>query len=556
MIGFGIWFASDRHTVQATADNPTSCTGQRFSDVCPADWFYPYVLDLVNRSAISGYGDNTFRPGNTITRGQIVKVLVISAGLDAALPSSATFSDVPTTNGFFSWVEKAVANGVSSGYACGGPGEPCDAQNRPYFRPNVAVNRGQIAKMIVQAKGWNPPNPSAQTFRDVPASSPYFRFVEYVAAQAVISGYTCGGASEPCPGQYFRPGGSTTRGQARKMISLAVSGAPTPGPQPTTPPTQPPPPGTTPSPLPTTPPQPVPTNGGYWTPPALPCTVLPADNIWNRNIRSQPLHPRSASYISSIGGGSVLHSDFSAGTWQGQYIGIPFDVVPANQPRVPMSFTWPGHSDAGPYPVPGNATIEGGASAGGDRHVIIVEAGTCTAYEMYASYPNGGGSWRAGVGARWSLTSNALRPDGWSSADAAGLPILPGLVRYDEVAAGAINHAIRFTTSHINQSYIWPARHSDGGSTDPNVPPMGLRLRLKASVDISSYPTQLQVILRALQDYGMILADTGDALNIAGTPDPRWNDQMLHQLEGLHASDFEAVDVSGLMIDPNSGQSR
>ena len=169
-------------------------------------------------------------------------------------------------------------------------------------------------------------------------------------------------------------------------------------------------------------------------------------------------------------------------------------------------------------------TIEGGPTTSGDRHVIVVQSGTCMEYELYHAQPQSNGSWNADTAARWSLASNALRPAGWSSADAAGLPILPGLVRYDEVASGVIRHAIRFTTANIAQGYVWPARHSDGSSTDPNVPPMGTRLRLKASVNISGFDAKTQVILRALQDYGMILADNGGRLNISGAPDSRWND--------------------------------
>ena len=524
ILGLGLALVADRAAVRAADDPATSCAGQRFNDVCPGDWHYPFVMDLVNRGAISGYSDGSFRPGNTITRGQIVKVIIVATGLSATIPGSPTFADVPTSNGFFQWVEIATAQGVISGYGCGGPGEPCDGQNRPYFRPNAAVNRGQIAKMIVQAQDWNPPNPTSQRFSDVAPGSPYYIYVDYVAARGVISGYADG---------TFRPGQATTRSQASKIISLAVSGAPTPGPSAT--------------------PQPVPTGSGYWNPPAsIPCPLFPADNIWNRNIRSLPVHARSNNFINNIGGGSVLHPDFGSGTWQGDRIGIPYMVVPGNQSRVPVSFQWPLESDPGLYPIPSNATIEGGS----DRHVLVVESGSCDVYEMYAAARNGNGSWDAGAGARWGLSGNTLRPNGWTSADAAGLPILPGLVRYDEVAAGAINHAIRFTTENINRSYVWPARHSDGSATDANVLPMGSRLRLKAGVNISSYPAQVQVILRALQDYGMILADTGDALNISGTPDPRWNDPTLLAMEGIRASDFEVVDVSSLMIDPNSGQSR
>ncbi|HEX6607061.1 MAG TPA: hypothetical protein VF276_09125 [Chloroflexia bacterium] len=360
--------------------------------------------------------------------------------------------------------------------------------------------------------------------------------MERAAANNAISGYNCGSPGEPCDGRsrpYFRPGSSVTRAQASKMIDLARRGGVPPTPQPTQPPPPPPPGGGA-------------TIGG--------CPLFPADNIWNRAVNTLPVHPNSAGYINSIGGGASLHPDFAAGSWNGAPIGIPVNVVPATQPLVPLNLgQWAGVSDPGPYPIPPNAAIEGGS---GDRHVLVVQSGTCLAVELYHADPAGGGAWNADTAARWSLTSNALRPNGWSSADAAGLPILSGLVYYDEVATGAIHHAIRFTTANIGQSYVWPARHSDGDSTDPNVPPMGTRLRLKASVDISGFDGKTQVILRALQTYGMILADTGGPLNISGAPDGRWNDELLNAMEAVHASDFEAVDTSSLMIDPNSGQSR
>jgi hypothetical protein len=291
-------------------------------------------------------------------------------------------------------------------------------------------------------------------------------------------------------------------------------------------------------------------------PPAGPCQVFPPDNYWNRTITHLPLHPQSAAYINSIGLNEVLHPDFARGSWQGETIGIPFIEVPGTQPRVPMTFQYASESDPGPYPVPTNAPIEGGPNALGDRHVIVIDRDNCVLYEMYKAYPNADGSWRAGSGAKWSLNSNALRRAGWTSADAAGLPIRPGLVTYDEVASGVIRHAIRFTTQRINSAYIWPARHSDGDFSDSNVPPMGVRLRLKAGVDISGYPARVRVVLQALKDYGMVLADTGGPLNISGTHDSRWNDAEMNQMEGIRAADFEVVDTSGMMVHPDSGQTR
>ncbi len=512
----------------------TSCSGTTFSDVCPSDWFYPYITNLTTLNAIAGYPDNTFRPNNQITRGQIMKVIVLATGISGTPPSTATFADVPTTNTFFPFVEVGTAHGLASGYPCGGAGEPCNAQSRPYFRPNASITRGQIAKMIVNAKGWTPYTPGNPTFRDVPTNNSYFGFVERVANYGVIAGYACGGAGEPCPGVYFRPFGSTTRAQASKVIDVARTL--------TSPPAT-----STPVPvLPTSTPQ----------PPAAGCVFLPADNIWHRNIAGLPVHANSANYMNSIGLGSILHPDFASGTWNGGPIGIPFIMVPGNQPRVPMSFLYTSQSEPGPYPIPANAPIQGGPNSTGDRHVIVVDQDTCIGYELFKAYPNADGSWHADAGAKWSLNTNVLRPNGWTSADAAGLPILPGLVRYDEVAAGYINHAIRFTSETINQSYIWPARHSDGSSSSSNAPPMGLRVRLKASTNISTYDPSVRVVLQALKDYGMILADSGTSLDIGGVPDSRWNDNVMHTLEQFHGSDFEAVDESSLMVDANSGQSR
>jgi hypothetical protein len=286
------------------------------------------------------------------------------------------------------------------------------------------------------------------------------------------------------------------------------------------------------------------------------CPMFPANNIWNRNIAAQPTHALSAAYIASMGNGSPLHPDFGAGLYNGGPIGIPYTTVPGNQPRVPITFDIDDQSDPGPYPIPTNVPIEGGPNSDGDRHVIVIERGSCTLYEMWASYPHPDGSWDAGSGAHWLLNSNVLRPAGWTSADAAGLPILAGLASYDEVATGVIRHALRFTVDETQEAYIWPARHLTYGYTDPNIPPMGLRLRLKANVNISAYPPQARVILQALKDYGMFLADNGSSIFLSGMPDERWDNDDLHTLQQIRGSDFEAIDESGLMIDPNSGQSR
>ena len=271
------------------------------------------------------------------------------------------------------------------------------------------------------------------------------------------------------------------------------------------------------------------------------CPMFPADNPWNQDISSLPVHPNSANYIASINstGNQYLHADF--GSFLGY--GIPYTVVPETQPLVPVTFDEYGdESDPGPYPIPPDAPIEGGTDSTGDRHVLVLNSGECKLYELYhARKDQSGPGWTAGSGAVFTMTSNVLRPEGWTSADAAGLPILPGLVRYDEVAAGAINHAVRFTVWRTQRAYIHPATHFASSFTDPNLPPMGLRLRLKASYDIARFTGQARVILQALKKYGMIVADNGSSWFITGASDSRWDDDDLNQLKTVPGSAFEAV---------------
>jgi hypothetical protein len=284
------------------------------------------------------------------------------------------------------------------------------------------------------------------------------------------------------------------------------------------------------------------------------CPLFPANNIWHTDISRLPVAANSANYIASIGLGGHLHPDFGSGLYNGEPIGIPYIVVPGNQPRVPVSFQYAGESDPGPYPLPATAPIEGGAQSTGDRHVLVVARGSCTLYEMFASYPQKDGSWRAGSGAVWHLTSNALRPATWTSADAAGLPILPGLLTYDEVAAGVITHALRVTVAQTRQAFLWPARHFASSRRSPNLPPMGLRLRLRASVNISAFSRIDQVILTALKRYGMFVADNGSSWYLSGSPDSRWNNDELHALASIPGSDFEAVDEAHLQIRADAGE--
>jgi hypothetical protein len=288
------------------------------------------------------------------------------------------------------------------------------------------------------------------------------------------------------------------------------------------------------------------------------CPVFPADNIWNARVDSLPVHGQSADYVNRIGAFDNVHADFGSGVWpEGSTspIGIPYVTVGAGQPDVAVEFTsWPGESDPGPYPIPSDAPVEGGPSASGDRHVIVVDVADCVLYELYRAFPNGDGTWRAANGARYDLRSNALRPAGWTSADAAGLPIFAGLVRYDEVASGVIRHAIRFTAPETRSAFTWPARHEASDITDPSYPPMGQRFRLKASFDTSGLSLQARVIAEAMKTYGIILADNGSPWYISGAPDERWDNDVLHELDVIAGSDFEAVDVSSLMADPDSGR--
>jgi uncharacterized membrane protein YgcG len=285
------------------------------------------------------------------------------------------------------------------------------------------------------------------------------------------------------------------------------------------------------------------------------CPVLPSDNIWNTPVASLALDPNSTAFINTIGATRGLHPDFGSGEWDGAPIGIPYTVVDSSQAEVTVSFDYADESDPGPYPVPPDALIEGGSQSSGDRHVLILDRGSCVLYELFAAYPQQNGSWQAGSGAIFDLASHSLRPDGWTSADAAGLPILPGLVRYDEVAAGEIRHALRFTAPQTRSEYVWPARHEASNLTGSQFPPMGQRFRLKGGFDLSRFSAPVRVILQAMKTYGLVLADNGSAWYISGVPDPRWdNDTLVGELAQVKGSDFEAVDVSSLMVNPDSGR--
>jgi len=294
------------------------------------------------------------------------------------------------------------------------------------------------------------------------------------------------------------------------------------------------------------------------------CPVFPANNYWNAPVDSLPLHPSSAAWVASVGAATNLHPDW--GNVLADNYGIPYATVGAAQPTVPITFPPEGYadeSDPGPFPIPPNAPIEGGSSGDGDRHVLVVDTGHCILYELYYAFPQGNGaSWSVYSSAKFDLRSNALRPASWTSADAAGLPIFPGLVRWEEVAAGSIDHAIRFTASAIwgrNASgfeYLWPARHGSGSSTDSTRPPMGARFRLKASFDISRFDPRTQVILRAFKKYGLVLADGGSNWYFQGVSDTAWPDTVLDELKSVAGGNFEVVDTSLLQVSPDSAEAK
>lgn len=294
-------------------------------------------------------------------------------------------------------------------------------------------------------------------------------------------------------------------------------------------------------------------------PPAR-CPTFPADDVWNTRVDHLPVHSRSDDYVSSIGADSSLHPDFGSGVWppgSDSPIGIPYVEIPEATPGVSIHYDAYGdESDPGPFPIPPDAPVEGGPTSTGDRHVIVVDRYRCELFELFDAHPGPGSGWTAASGARYDLTSSKLRPDGWTSADAAGLPIFPGLVTYDDVASGEITHAIRFTAPETQSAHVWPARHDASSSDDPELPPMGQRFRLEDSYDISGFSPQVQVILEAFKRYGIILADNGSPWYISGAPDERWDNDVLAELKQIPGDAFEAVDVSEMIIDPDSGQAK
>ncbi|HEX5824431.1 MAG TPA: hypothetical protein VFY18_08250 [Candidatus Limnocylindrales bacterium] len=280
-------------------------------------------------------------------------------------------------------------------------------------------------------------------------------------------------------------------------------------------------------------PAPPPTGGTF--PPLSNCPIFPSSNVWNRSVAGLPVAANSSTMIAAIGSAVGLHPDFSAA----KRYGIPYNIVGPSTPQSTVTFLYDDESDHVGYPIP-SAPIQ---ERGSDHHILMVDTTACRLYELFDAAKKG--SWTAGSGATWNLTSNALRPETWTSADAAGLPIFPGLVRFDEIRSGQILHALRFTAPTTCNGYIYPARHEAGSTSCAADPPMGLRVRMKASVNIAGFAPDVRVLLQAMKTYGMLLADNGSAWFISGAPDPRWNDTVMHTLNQVHGSDFEVVDTTG-----------
>jgi hypothetical protein len=292
-------------------------------------------------------------------------------------------------------------------------------------------------------------------------------------------------------------------------------------------------------------------------PPAAPnCPILPANNVWHADISGLPVNAHSAAWLGNMNAtGTRLHPDFGSSGDPSAPYGIPWTAVPDSHSKVTPAFDYADESDPGPYPFGPDTPIEGGQSSGGDRHALMLDRDTCVLYELYNANWNGGRP-TAGSGAVFHLRSNALRPATWTSADAAGLPIVPGLLRLDEVQSGHVDHAIRFTAQRTDRTFVWPARHQAGAANDPNLPPMGARFRLRADFDMAGYRPDTQVVLRAMQHYGLMLADNGSNWYFQGEAINNWDDGFISDLKRVPASAFEAVDESSLMVDTNSGEYR
>ncbi len=444
--------------------------------------------------------NDRYCPSDSVSRGEMAAFLVRALEL------------APAATDFFSDDDGSVFEESINSLAAAGITKGCNPPDNTLYCEHDSVTRGQMAAFLVRAYGYTDDG-GGDRFDD-DDQSVFAGAIDRLATAGITRG------CNPPDNTMFCPTRPVRRDEMATFLARAG------GLDPLVPPER--------------------------------CSILPADNIWNTPIDDLPVDPNSAAYINTIGATATLHADFGSGVWppgSNSPIGIPFIEVDADQPNVAINYTAYGsESDPGPWPVPGNAPIEGGPDATGDRHVLVLDRDACMLYELYRAFPQGNGSWNADSGAAYDLTSNELRPDGWTSADAAGLPIYPGLVTYDEVASGEITHAIRFTAPQTQKAYVWPARHYASSLTGSQYPPMGQRFRLKADFDISGYSPEIQVILTAMKEYGIILADNGSSWFISGAPDDRWDNSMLHEWDDIPGSAFEAVDVSSLMVDADSGR--
>ncbi len=445
--------------------------------------------------------NDRYCPDRVVTRGQMAAFL--SRALHLPATNTNRFTD---DNGHL--FENAINQLAEAGITQG-----CNPPANTHFCPDRDMTRGQMAAML--ARAFHYPPSTFDRFTDDNGHL-FENAIQAIAAQGVTVG------CNPPANTHFCPDQEVTRDQMATFLTRAL--------------------GLTPN-----------------RPPDR-CPTLPADDIWNTPVDLLPVDAHSGQYVASIGTSAKVHADFGSGVWppgSNSPIGIPFVEVPDGTAPVSITYTAYGsESDPGPFPVPADAPIEGGPDATGDRHVIVVDRYRCELFELFDAQPGPGNGWRAASGARYDLGSSQLRPDGWTSADAAGLPIFPGLVRYGEVALGHIDHAIRFTAPTTRSAHVWPARHDASSSNNPSLPPMGQRFRLKASFDISSFSPDARVILQAMKEYGLILADNGSSWYVSGAPDPRWDNDVLHELDVISGSAFEAVDVTSLIVDPNSGETQ
>lgn len=500
--------------VTALTDN----SGVDFQDTTN-HWSRLYDRNLRDQCNVKGFLSTTgaplnlFKPDQQITRAELVKmVLQCKYDPNYSYNYSKSFSDVASDSWAAPFVAEAQRINLVTGYSDGS------------FQPNKPVTRAEALKIIILSKYTDADLNivSNLNFKDVLVTSWPAKYINFAVTNKIVQGFS---------DNTFRPNQSITRGESAKIINLvfgfSVNQATPPASNPQT------------NNPPATPTDNSPTANSNGSPMIAGCQIFPSNNPWNQDISQLPVDRNSSNYIASIGLDKHVHPDFGS---PAEY-GIPYVVVDGNStPKVNVIADYSDESDFGLAPIPANPPIEGTNSSDGDRHVLVLDKANCLLYETWDSHFDGQ-TWNVGSAAKFDLNSNALRPDGWTSADAAGLPILPGLVRYDEVKAGAINHALRFTISKTQAAYLHPATHKASSATDANLPPMGLRLRLKSNFDISSYTGDSRVVLEALKKYGMIVADNGSDWYISGEANSNWNDDDLNQLKAIPGSAFEVVDT-------------